>query len=97
MVDSDGQASYSDRGGANPTTWALGADDFQELVRRLELACPFELQDSRPSTCRDCFIHRLEIVSGQNRFVWEADESQLMQASLRSLLDHLEVIRSMAM
>ena len=97
LVDSDGQASYTDRGGTNPTTWALGGDDLQELGRLLELACPFEPQDSRPSQCMDCFIFRLEVVSGQNRYLWEADESQAMPASIRSLIDQLEAIRSMAM
>jgi len=97
LLSSDGQASYTDRIDAIPTTWALESDELQELVRRLELACPFGPQDARPSLCRDCFVYRLEIVSGQSRFVWEADETQVIQASIRSLLDHLEVIRSMAL
>jgi hypothetical protein len=96
LLSSDGQASYTDRSGSLPTTWTLGTEDLQELQRLLETACPFESQVSRPSSCRDCFVYRLEIVSGQDRFLWEADESQVVDEAFRSLLAYLEAIRSRA-
>jgi hypothetical protein len=96
ILSSDGQASYTDRSAAAPTTWALGSDELQELQRLLGLACPFELQGSRPSPCMDCFVYRLEVVSEEKRYLWEGDESQVTHAAIRSLLDLLEVIRSRA-